>query len=313
MTNFSSCLLLLLATLPLPCLAQGPTPPADPAIAYLDSSSNQIKVMNSDGTNQRTVYTPTTASQPSMSPDGRQVVLAATINGQKGVYVVNSDGTGLRLVTPLLYQNPSLLRPTWSPVPTPDGQPKLLFLDYDFLYPIGIGPRNLFVVNLDGTGRLQLTNDVADESYAEWSYDATRIVFVKGTMQVAQLGLVNGQLAIASTTSISDLPGSPLLAATSLAFCGWANTGNVLLVSAVTPDSGGRFDLWMLSLPNPGQPVRLTNTTRYDERWATFSPDDSRIYYHHNSNKTGIMVMNSNGSGATVVNRNGWRPNHRRR
>jgi len=42
---------------------------------------------------------------------------------------------------------------------------------------------------------------------------------------------------------------------------GWANTGNVLLVSAVTPDSGGRFDLWMLSLPNPRQPVAGGPTT----------------------------------------------------
>jgi Tol biopolymer transport system component len=286
---------------------------ADPEIAYVDRTSPRIiKVMNSDGSNQRTVYTHTTATQPSMSPDGRQVVFAATINGQKGVYVINSDGTGLRLVTPLLYKYPDLLRPTWSPVPAPDGQSKLLFLDYDHLIPVlGIGPRNLFVVNLDGTGRLRLTNDVADEGYAEWSHDATHIVFVKVSLQMAQLGLVNGQLAITGTTELSQITGSPLQAATSLAFSGGANTGNGFLISAITPDSAGKTDLWLVTLLNPGQPVRLTNTKKTSETWATFSPDDGHIYYYLDNQ--GIMVMTSSGTGITLVNANGWRPNHRRR
>lgn len=297
---------LLFATVTLPCLAQA----SDPAIAYVDTRSNAIKVMNADGSNQVTVHSPSVTTSPSMSPDGQQVAFAATLNGQKGVYVVNSTGTGLHLVTPLLYGSPELIRPAWSPVPTLDGQQKLLFWDYAYLNPIGSGPYDLFVVNLDGSGRTQLTNDTLVESSPEWSPDATRIVFVRTSMVLGQLGLVGGQLAISGTQDLTNVAGSPLQAGTTLAFCGWANTGDTLLVSAVTPDSNGHFDLWSLTLQNPAQPLRLCNTAQANERWATFSADDSRIFFHGSK---GVMRMNDNGSGVTLVNRYGVRPNHRRR
>lgn len=298
---------LFLATVTLPCAAQT----GGPAIVYVDTRSTAIKVMNDDGSDQVTVYTPSASTSPSMSPDGQQVAFAATINGQKGVYVVNSNGDGLHLVTPLLYGSPELIRPAWSPTRTVDGQYKLLFWDYALLNPVlPTGPYDLFVVNLDGSGRTQLTNDTLVEGYPEWSPDATRIVFTRTGMVMGQLGLFNGQIVLIGMQQMTNLAGSPLQASTSLAFCGWANTADTLLVSAVTPDSNGQFDLWSIPVQNPTQPLRLTRTPKASERWATFSADDGRIFFHGGK---GVMMMNPNGSGVTLIHRYGWRPNHRRR
>ncbi len=119
-----------------------------------------------------------------------------------------------------------------------------------------------------------------------------------------------GQLALSSRINLIDGPGHPLAQATRLSGVGWANTADVVVVSAETADSGGRLDLWLLPLSSLGTAVRLTATTGADERNATFSPDDTRIYYHHSSN--GTQVMRSDGVVLGVVNRAASTPYHRR-
>lgn len=295
----------------------GSTPPADPAIAYVRSGAkSNLEVMNSDGSNQRALLRGC-AAFPSMAPDGREVAFACLWNGVSGVHAMKSDGTGLRVVTATNYTHrtqgaPLFIYPRWSPVPAPDGQRKLLFADM-----IGPAPAEfqLYVINIDGTGRQQLTADpagVAPANEVEWSPDATRIVFRErtGSLQVGQLAVVGGQLALSSRINLIDGPGHPLAQATRLSGVGWANTADVVVVSAETADSGGRLDLWLLPLSSLGTAVRLTATTGADERNATFSPDDTRIYYHHSSN--GTQVMRSDGVVLGVVNRAASTPYHRR-
>lgn len=297
------------------------SPPADPAITYIQGSGStySIKVMNSDGTNQRTVYGPVQSSTaPRMSPDGSQVAFAATIGTQRGIFVVNSNGTGLRKVTSLT--NPSTLTTylSWSPVPTLDGHAKILFVDLDkapFPVTLPLPTQELYTVNLDGSNRQRLTFDGVKKWHADWSHDSTRVVFQPHTgnsnvMKVAQLGLVAGLLAVTSVSEITNLPGSPLQAATTLVLPAFANTADVVLVSAIVPGYGNYQNIWMVPLLNPTLAVPLTSSTTASSGRGTFTGDDSAIVFERSG--SGIMLMNSNGGSQVVLNTLGRSPNHRR-
>jgi Tol biopolymer transport system component len=285
----------------------GNTQPPDPAIAYLDTRRNDLMVMNEDGSNKTLVLGRLDSLvQPALSIDGQQIAFAGTVGGQAGVYSVYVDGSGLRLVSPIFDGNPGLVDPSWSPIPAPDGRPKIAFWDTADGSPSGNW--ELWVVNTDGTARQRLTYTPGRNlTSPEWSADATRIV-VKSFegLIVFQLGVVSGQLAIVGEMSVTDVPGSPLHGVP-LAFPAWANTLDLLVVSAVTPDSFGNPDLWLIDPAAPEVPVRLTHTP-LGERWATFSPDDTVIVFHGD----GIQQMNLNGSNIVRLNRRGVSPNRRR-
>ena len=124
-----------------------------PAIVF--NSNGHLAIMDADGGNA-TVILPYAGDandlEPSWSPDGTQIVFNGTIAGS-GIYVINVDGSGLRLVTIYVINvDGSGLRlvtplnayylgnPDWSRVPAPDGRYKILF--NDVIAPPGAGARH---------------------------------------------------------------------------------------------------------------------------------------------------------------------------
>jgi len=78
--------------------------------------SFHIYVSDTAGAGRRLVTTRRAVGRPAMSPDGRQVAFSGPLtddsDGRYGIYVVNIDGTGLRLLTAPRFAD---FDPAWSP------------------------------------------------------------------------------------------------------------------------------------------------------------------------------------------------------
>jgi Tol biopolymer transport system component len=96
---------------------------------------------------------------PEWSPDGTKVALSKN----EHLATMNPDGTGLAL----LPGEPVGTTPSWSP----DGSP-LAYAVFDG------NDYEIFVINADGIGRTQLTDNAALDASPAWSPDGTKIAFV---------------------------------------------------------------------------------------------------------------------------------------
>jgi TolB protein len=62
---------------------------------------DRICSMNADGSDQRQLTAGGTFSEsPAWSPNGRQIAFDSVRSGHSGIYVMNADGTGQRLLAP---------------------------------------------------------------------------------------------------------------------------------------------------------------------------------------------------------------------
>jgi Tol biopolymer transport system component len=147
---------------------------------------NEVYVMNADGTHAHPI-TSVTASKPfamdvqspMWSPDGKQLVFEvwnlsnADPPNRRALYVVNSDGSGLRQLTDWSLNGGD--SPDWSP----DGS-SILFRT------ISVSNKhhgNLYTIHPDGTGLKQLTNYPAPKTVLTGSFspDGNWIVFSRFT------------------------------------------------------------------------------------------------------------------------------------
>jgi TolB protein len=89
---------------------------------------------------------PSGAALPVFSPDGRQILFAATPpgGGAHDLYVINIDGSGLRRLTT---HPDSETAPTWSPSGT-----QIAFVSDR----LGVGREQIFIINADGSGLYRL-------------------------------------------------------------------------------------------------------------------------------------------------------------
>ncbi len=133
-------------------------------------SEKTISLIDADGTDGHVLATLEGELQnpgaPTWSPDGS--MLAFAING---IYVVNADGTDLRLVTRYEGERTCAdLEPSWSP----DGS------SIAFAVRCEAGDEGIWLVDADGTNRRQLlapSKELVSLSFPAWSPDGSRIAF----------------------------------------------------------------------------------------------------------------------------------------
>jgi Tol biopolymer transport system component len=276
-------------------------------------------VMNADGTNSRILLQqPKQANvsfgAPNWSPDGTQLVFASNIQGS-GIYVINKDGTGLYKVaaTNDWFFNDAV----WSPVPAADGLWKIAFAD---TFPGQCGwAHDLFLVNPDGSGLINLTNSPClEEFYPTWDHYAMRLAgqsseFAGGPMHLYEydLGLVNGGVGITST---ADLTAAGPLQNANIYKPDWAKTQDKIVLEARLLSDINNSALWEVSLADPANPVELTTTYGISALSPSWSPDDLRIVFKKNSfsAKFHMYAINADGSGLTDLGVEGDSPDWRR-
>jgi len=165
-------------------------------IAYISLAENgleKIFVMNPDGTENGQLISDNTRqgmstqdkgpawASPSWSHDGKYLVYTSLDDmGNPKIYIVNADGTGKKLVfndTQATinvsvkenqgFKETSQVLRQWSPAFSPDGK-NIVYVSYNERL-----RQELFITDISGSARRQLTFDEINKNYPEWGPDGT--------------------------------------------------------------------------------------------------------------------------------------------
>jgi len=218
---------------------------------------------------------------PCISGDGTKIAYESTVHWMRDIFVVNSDGSGEPLVlttnvgNAVYDENPSI---------SGDGT-KIAYQSFsgdfwDDYYP------DIFVVNSDGSGRIQLTNNTyIRDIYPSISADGTKIAYISDDWVNPELFVVN-----------SDGSGEPL----QLTY----NIGNVYdeypsisgdgsKIAFTSYVDGGRR-IFVINSDGTGL-TQLTNDTSGS---PSISGDGTKIAFFSDGK---IFVINSDGTGLTQI------------
>ena len=208
-----------------------------------------IVVMNADGSQPHRLIPPADTNfvgrtDPAWSPDGTRIAAVGVFLGRyeprcgcrvtvSRLVVMNADGRGL-VALPVNGQEPA-----WSP----DG--RIAF----------VGSGEIFVMNPDGTGLKNLTNNPAAYGGPAWSPDGTRIAFRSTRTGVSDLYVMNADgSGVTALTADSATEGRPA----------WSPDGTKITFAS-TRD--GNWEIYTMYADGSGV-VRLTDNPALDARPA---------------------------------------------
>lgn len=131
--------------------------------------TSEIWLMNADGSDQKTVVEDGFAAK--WSPDGTRIIFSSGKTGNYELYTSNPDGTDEQRLT---HTDSNESYPSWSP----DGA-QIVFTSStgEWNSTESEATYEIFVMNTDGTGLRQLTDNNISDGTPRWSPDGTHITF----------------------------------------------------------------------------------------------------------------------------------------
>jgi TolB protein len=147
--------------------------------ALVEAGTRRVFVAQADGSGTAQVGDPDLFSESSAwSPNGRSIAfrggsaIAAPIDPtdppKRGVYVMDADGSNVRLVSDVEGSGYAFSMPMWSP----DGSRIVTYANHD-------GAHDMWAFQADGQGEVMISDGVGDSYWATWSPDGGRIGYDK--------------------------------------------------------------------------------------------------------------------------------------
>jgi dipeptidyl aminopeptidase/acylaminoacyl peptidase len=231
--------------------------------------TRQLLTIEPDGSQRTRIVD--RGEDPVWSPDGTKIAyVTPSTHGPSQLVIVNADGTGATTPTGTDDQE---FEPSWSP----DGT-KIAFTSH---VPRGqfVG-FEIFVMNIDGTGRTQITDSRADgvgfnASEPSWSPDGTRIAFTRTISQAGNQPLDEEIYVMnADGSNLVRLTHNPstFVLANDLG-PSWSPDGSQIVFSS---HRDGQFGVHVMNADGSGL-RRLADAPAGS--WPVWSPDGTRIAY----------------------------------
>ncbi|HKG10196.1 MAG TPA: Ig-like domain-containing protein [Gaiellaceae bacterium] len=208
-----------------------------------------IYAMNPDGTEiTRLTTSASVDTRPSLSPDGSRIAWES--GGQ--IWLMNSNGSNKQVLTSLGTNR--------APAFSPDGTKIAFESDRPG------GSYDIWVMNADGTGQANLTNEpLGDDVSATWSPDGTRLAFDSSRTGDREIWVMNadgtGQQKLTASGGLDADPD-------------WSPDGSRLLFVS---ERSGPTSVWSMNVDGTS-PVDVTSAGNYDADPA-WSPDGSHIVF----------------------------------
>ena len=223
-------------------------------IAFISDrdGNEELYVMNADDSDviRLTDTDGHISGYPRWSPDGQRIAFASDQDGNDEIYLANADGSGLARLT---HSDRSDSNPAWSP----DGQ-RIAFVsghsgdlegylkdaDRSDFADRGrvklLGSFDIYLMNADGSGLTQLTDDAGRDFNPSWSPDGQRIVFISDRDGDSDIYTMNADGSGSITKLTHDVE-----IATPLSVPQWSSDGQCFFFT--WPSGADRMIIYMMN------------------------------------------------------------------